>query len=170
MTGEAPRLLAAMALLLSFGAFAGGRHRPFLYAAQSGAIALAALWGALADPAAALVAVVLAGQTVLLWPTLRRAAALPMPAPALAIGTGLLLVLVAVGTAPAGAVAPLAIVLLGLLSAATSTGPFGALSLLNGAMLAMAQAPHLPLKPLMAAGLCILAVVAGGGGAMRLRR
>ena len=170
MTSEAPRLLAVLALLLSFGVFAGGGSRPLLYAAQSGAIGLAALWGALADPAGALVAVMLAAQAALLWPALRRAAALPAPAPALTIGAGLLLVLVAVGTAPAGAVAPLAIVLLGLLGALLSAGPFGLLGVLNGAMLAMAQAPHLPLKPLMAAGLCILAVVAGGGGAMRLRR
>ena len=81
-------------------------------------------------------------------------------------GAALLLVVLATATAPSDGMAiPLAIVLLGLLGIAAKPGPYGVLSLLNGAVLAMLVAPGLPLRLVMVAALAVVAlwVVRDGG-------
>ncbi len=165
-------VLAVVALLLAFGVLAGGRLRPALYAGQCAAIALAALWQAVSQPApaAAVTALVLAGQAAWLWPSLHHPAAVPPAAPGVTVGGGVLLVILATATAPAGIAAALAIMLLGLLGAVVGTGPFGLLCLFNGAALALLWAPRLPSQAVLAAGLAGLGLLAAGARPIRLRR
>jgi hypothetical protein len=168
-TLDLARVMAGLALLLSFGVLAAGRLRPVLYAAQCGAIAVAALSQVAVAPT--VVAAVLVAQAAWLWRPLHDAAYLPPATPLATAGVGVLLVVVATATAPPGATAALAIVLLGLLGAASASGPFGVLCLLNGAVLALLGVPDLPSVVLLTAGSAALAVLLAGGPAWsRLRR
>ncbi len=157
---EAVRFLGAVAVMLAFGMLAGGRVRPFLYAGQCAAVGLTALLQAAAgaDLPLAAVAAVLAVQGAWLLPALRRAPP-PGAVPFALLGVGLLLVAAATVAAPAPMAAALGLVLVGLLGAAAGAGPYGVLCLLNGADLALAGAPGLPLQPVLAAGLAALGVL-----------
>ncbi len=175
---DAGRVLGAVALLLAFGLLAGGRWRAPLYAAQCAIIALASLWQAIQAPVALApgllgVTVILSAQAAWLLPGLRRAVHPRLGAPAPILAVALLLVVVATATAPAAVTAALSVVLIGLLGAAATAGPFGALCLLNGAALALLAAPGLPSRLLLVLALAGLAVLVGDDGAawprLRLR-
>ncbi len=172
--GEVARLLGLSALLLSFATVAGRRLQPVAYAAQVAAVALVALCqaGLQSDWTLVLVTAILAAQGVILWfnrPALPGRASFPVPT----VCGGLLLVVLATASTPTdGMGVPLAIVLLGLLGAATIPGPYGVLSLLNGAVLGMAVVPGLPLRPALTVALAALslAVVRDGSRLVWVRR
>ncbi len=155
------RLLELSALLLSFAIVASQRLRAASYAAQLLVIGLVALCqaGLQSDWTLSAVTGILVLQALVLWlnrPVIAWRAAFPV----VTLCAALLLVVLATASAPSdGLGVPLAIVLLGLLGAAASTGPYGVLSLLNGVVLGMIVVPGLPLRPVLTVALAGLAVV-----------
>ena len=166
LLSETSRLLGLLALLASFGILVTRQAQPVAYAVQLGLVGATVLCQALlqGDGGLVAVAVLVVGQVLLL--RLLPRAGMGHPAfPAATVCGGLLLVVLATASAPAeGMGVPLAIMLLGLLGAATMPGRFGMLSLLNGAVLGLAVAPGLPLRPvstLVLVGLAGLLVTDG---------